>query len=82
MIVALADIQARIPQQYRESGWIRVSSDYDSGSVDVEVTYERPETDDEVRNRLVQAAIQAESFTRRTEAAELAQYEALKKKYG
>lgn len=70
-----------IPAEYRDCAKVDFNSDYDSSGVNVEITYEREETDQEFENRQFQERATAEYRQRAHEQEERADYERLKKKF-
>lgn len=75
----------RIPAEHRQNAKIEFSSegDYCGGhSPHIEITYLRPETDDQFASRVQREAQQAEFDARRKEHHERATLAALQAKYG
>jgi hypothetical protein len=75
----------RIPVECRQSAKIEFSSEgeyYGSHSPHIEITYLRPETDEQFASRVQREAQQAEFDARRKEQQERATLAALQAKYG
>lgn len=75
----------RIPAEHRQNAKIDFSSEggyYGEHSPHIEITYLRPETDDQFSSRAQREAQQAEIDARRKEQQERATLAALQAKYG
>jgi hypothetical protein len=80
VIGSLAKIRAEIPEEYRELATCEIESEseYDSHHATISVSYARPETDEEVSERL-RSELLSKELKEREERATL---ETLKRKYG
>ena len=73
----------QISPAYRDSADIelRTDSSYDTPCMTLKVTYDRPETAEEIADREMEERVLRERDKRATERAERAQYERLRRKY-
>lgn len=80
VIAALQKTLESVPEEFRNDVTMDVSTDnfYDSCSVEVEVFYQRPETESEAKARQDREAQYAQQVCERDRA----QYEALKRRFG
>jgi hypothetical protein len=80
----LADKLEGIPEQYRSEATFEISSSCsyeDSSYAEIEISYWRPETDEEMEARLSAKRRREEDQRQRKEAADRALYEELRQKY-
>lgn len=77
-IASLERVKAKVPKAYREKARCKLEGMYDSSGVMITISYERPETDAEVKQRLMTEA--ADDLARLN--ADKALYERLAKKFG
>lgn len=79
----LAEITEKIPPEYRDEACLEVNatSFYDSPYVEIEVSYARPETDDEMKTRLHHEKEQARARAQHQERQERELLAALTAKY-
>lgn len=80
VIEYLNEVLTSVPEAYRDDAYIEVEADeyYGSISIDVSAGYFRPETEDEVENRL----LDAERYSDRQRYHELKTLAFLQAKYG
>ncbi len=79
VIASLEEVLEEVPEAYRDTAEIEVGAeqDYDYYTLEATVTYKRPETDEEIRARMLQLEFQ-EKARRDIERRE---YERLKAKF-
>lgn len=79
VIARLQEVLAGIPEEYRDSADMDVSAydEYGSSYVSVEITYRRPETDQEMEAR----EFREEAYRKASCERDLAEFERLKAKF-
>jgi hypothetical protein len=78
VIESLIAVRDSVPPEYRASARCGFESDYESSSVEISVSYQRPATNDEIEARRSQADFAAKA----REWDERSTYARLKAKYG
>lgn len=72
----------QVPEEYREGVRICIQTGYESTAIELEVTYARPETDEEMRSRETAEDLRRQREREWTERNERAVYKHLRAKFG
>lgn len=82
----LQELESKVPAEYRADATFEIEQEHDyyggSSSLSVRVFYERPETDEEMADRIAHDAENAAAARAMNEKRERAIYEELRRKFG
>ena len=81
LISYLSEVREAIPHEWRDTAECELTSDYESSSVELEVTFTRPATDEEIRQAKAAAKAEMQARAMQQRQKELHLLAELKRRY-